>query len=285
MLFFFLDGVGLGDNTPRNNPLITNLPQLAKRAGGVLSRELRPVTTSEFIFTPISATLGHPGLPHSATGQATLLTGVNAAEVMGRHYGPWPGPTLKQFLQRTETIFDIADFRFANAYPDGYFASVLEGSFRRNSLAFAAAGRGQPGYTEAQYRAGRGVAVDLHGKRLGQRSTPLEEAQRAVALADEAPLVFMDFWITDHFGHAQNMDEAGRWLLAFDSFVAETARLAPDALIIITSDHGNVEDATDKRHTRNQVPLVVLGPGAATFASATSLLSLKPLISEYLQRR
>lgn len=282
MFFFFLDGVGLGDAEPRNNPVLHHLPQLAKRTGGVFSRHLTPLATPRLVVRPIDATLNHPGLPHSATGQATLLTGLNAATVMGRHYGPWPGPTLQQFLTTTETIFDIANFRFANAYPDGYFASLRRGLFRRNSLAFAAAARGQPGYTEAQYRSGQGLAVDLQGERLGVPSNPYEEAARAVALLHEAPLVFMDFWITDHFGHQQLTAAATQWFLRFDAFVAETVRLAPDALIIITSDHGNVEDGTHKRHTVNPVPLIAIGPGALMFAEATSLLNIKPLLATYL---
>lgn len=275
--------MGLGDVAPRDNPIIDHLPQLAARAGGAFSAQLPPVVENNFTFVPISATLGHDGLPHSATGQAALLSGVNAAEVMGRHYGPWPGPTLQRFLTETETLFDITEFRFANAYPDGYFASVTAGTFRRNSLAYAAAVRGQPGYTATQYQRGEGIAVDLAGERLGVSSNPEAEAVRAVRLAGQAPLVFMDFWITDHFGHHRQTREAARWLLRFDAFVAHTARLAPDALIIITSDHGNLELANDKRHTRNEVPLIVLGPGAHRFATATSLLSVKPLLSAYLQ--
>lgn len=230
------------------------------------------------MFRPATATLDLPGLPHSATGQAALITGKNAASVMGRHYGPWPGPTLKTFLTDTATVFDYAPFQFANAYPDGYFASLTKGTFQRNSLAFAASLRGQPGFTEQEYQAGRGLAVDFRGERLGAATTPELEACRAAALLADTPFVFMDYWITDTFGHQQNHAASQAWFRSFDTFVKHTRTHVSDALIIITSDHGNTEDHTHKRHTRNRVPFIALGPGAQRFENVTSLLDVAPAL-------
>jgi len=39
------------------------------------------------------------GLPQSGTGQATLFTGVNCAERVGRHFGPYPHSTTHEILR------------------------------------------------------------------------------------------------------------------------------------------------------------------------------------------
>jgi hypothetical protein len=43
----------------------------------------------------LDASLCVPGLPQSATGQAALLTGLNAPELMGRHIEGFPPPYEK----------------------------------------------------------------------------------------------------------------------------------------------------------------------------------------------
>ena len=58
---------------------------------------------SEF-SRPISADLGVKGVPQSATGQTALFTGLNAAEVIGRHSQGFPGPTLRKLI-RQQNLF------------------------------------------------------------------------------------------------------------------------------------------------------------------------------------
>ena len=41
--------------------------------------------------------------------------------------------------------------------------------------------------------------------------------------------------------------------------------------LVVTSDHGNVEDLSVKTHTYNPVPLIVSGPHAAQFNEITDL--------------
>ena len=56
------------------------------------------------LFRPIDATLGVPGLPPSATGQTSLLTGINAARHAGGHQLGLPGPTLRPLIE-SDSIF------------------------------------------------------------------------------------------------------------------------------------------------------------------------------------
>ncbi|MEX2500967.1 MAG: hypothetical protein WD336_01215, partial [Trueperaceae bacterium] len=100
----------------------------------------------------LDATLGVPGLPQSATGQATLLSGRNGAAAMGRHYGPWPGPTLHRFLQEGDLFARAAGRHgrdgvlWAGASPPDYFAALHRARrpMRLNVPAYAATRVGVP---------------------------------------------------------------------------------------------------------------------------------------------
>ena len=48
--------------------------------------------------------------------------------------------------------------------------------------------------------------------------------------------------------------------------------LARDTLVLLCSDHGNLEDASTRRHTTNPVPLLAWGAGAAEFVAPLARL-------------
>ncbi|NJM98905.1 MAG: hypothetical protein HC800_18680 [Phormidesmis sp. RL_2_1] len=54
------------------------------------------------------------------------------------------------------------------------------------------------------------------------------------------------------------------------------AQLPQHVTLLVTSDHGNVEDLSTKRHTLNRVPLLAIGPHAAEFASVKDLSGITP---------
>jgi 2,3-bisphosphoglycerate-independent phosphoglycerate mutase len=124
VLLVFVDGVGLGDDDPAFNALLTaRLPVL----GGLLrgrapTRDAAPHHAVGASLVGVDATLGIDGTPQSGTGQATLLTGANAAEMHGRHFGPWV-PARLQRMVREESVLAAArasgyQVAFANAYPE-----------------------------------------------------------------------------------------------------------------------------------------------------------------------
>ena len=56
-----------------------------------------------------------------------------------------------------------------------------------------------------------------------------------------------------------------------------------ETLIIITSDHGNIEDLGTRGHTFNAVPLIAVGPRAEEITSgAQSLMDVMPRILRIL---
>ena len=73
VLLFFIDGLGIGTRGP-HNPL-DNLNNSAPLA--VFQNE-EPLRFLDGIVVPTDTCLGIAGRPQSASGQTTILTGVNA---------------------------------------------------------------------------------------------------------------------------------------------------------------------------------------------------------------
>ena len=294
VLFVFLDGVGLGADDPDRNPFAAgSTPFLRDLLGGPFVADGARVTEGTapvpWRFVPLDATLGWDGLPQSATGQTTLLTGRNGADLMDGHYGPWPGPTLRRALDDDTLFHRHGPARLANAYPPGYFAAIERGRMRRNAPVYAAqaAGIGLPDLE--RYREGGAVAADLTGAHFRTLDGALpEHSPRAAGellagLAGEARFTFFDFWLSDRVGHRADLAAAVEVVEALDAFLAGVWSAADaSTTVVVTSDHGNLEDAGVGTHTRMPVPLLVRGPGAARAADATSLLDVAPLVAESL---
>ena len=126
----FLDGVGLGTHDSAVNPLVAaRLPVIAGVLDGApLVASQGRIDTAMATMTPTDASLGVRGRPQSATGQTALLTGLNAPQLLGEHYGPRPNAQLREMLQG-ETLFTHAlaagrRVAFVNAYPERYFEAV-----------------------------------------------------------------------------------------------------------------------------------------------------------------
>jgi len=226
----------------------------------------------------LDAAMGVPGLPQSATGQTALFTGVNAPAVMGHHVNGYPTPTLRRIL--------LAQSIFRRAAEHGGRVSFLN-PFRppsRDSLQGEEPPTGVSASTLAFYAArryfrslqdlagGRAVALDITGRVLRDRGfevtpvSPEEAGAVAAKVAAEQDLTLYESFVTDLAGHAQHMRLAMDTLENIDRFVAGFLEHSRDTLLVITSDHGNVEDLGVKTHTRNPVPAVVYGARQAEVA-------------------
>jgi len=287
LLFLFLDGVGLGAADPQVNPFAAaKTPFLEALLGGPLTAERPAFRRARALFTQLDARLGFPGLPQSATGQTTLLTGQNGAARMGRHYGPWPGPTLKSMLDEG-TLFTEASAAglrvgFANAFPATYFEALRCGERRVNVPVYTALGAGLALPTTEDYRRGQAVSADLdgtylHGLEAQNPHLPLPEAgARLAAIAKGNDLTFFDFWLSDTAGHRWSFPESVALIERLDAFLSGLVPALGETTLLVTSDHGNLEDKITRSHTTNPVPLLALGPRAACFAGVEGLLGVAP---------
>lgn len=299
IIFLFLDGVGLGADDPAVNPLAVDAyPCLRRLLDGtkpVLAAGRLSTTHAELI--PTDAQMGVAGRPQSATGQAAILTGVNAPARLGEHYGPRPDARVRALLD-AGTIFDAVRaagrrFRFANAYPQRYFDAVNRGKRLLSAIPYAVTRAGQLLPTYDDLASGAAFSADFTGEgwrsELGYLDAPVYTPEEAGAhlwrAAQACDLLFFEHWMTDVLGHEQALDRAVENFRRFDAVLAgllEAADLS-ETLIVITSDHGNVEDCSHGKHTENPALTLLLGAGRRELASGLrDLTGFAPLVAEFL---
>ena len=289
-LLVFIDGIGFGRPGPQNPFDGTPLEVLAPLGGGA------PFPGAH--LAAVDATLGHPGLPQSATGQATIFTGHDAIALVGEHRSGHPTRALRELVER-EGFLGRARARgmraaFLNAYDPGraeHLANVLAGREERNrrfppsTSSVCALANGGALRTFDDVRAGRAATFDLTGELLraagvGAPSVSIAQAARNVAAgAAENDVALFEMFLTDSAGHAQDTEWARDEAVRTDHFLRELfAAVDPRRqLVVVTSDHGNLEDLSVRTHTRAPVPLLAFGAGAAEFvAGASSLLDVAP---------
>jgi len=280
ILFLFLDGVGLGANDPNINPLVrAEMPNLRAALGGnPLIATSAPFVGERATLVALDASLGVAGLPQSATGQAVLLTGVNIPKEIGEHYGPKPDPRVAEFLADGKTLFSWlrASGKTAallNAYPPRYFHGIDSGRRLYSSVPLALTNAGFPLFTKDDLYAGRALSADFTGEgwrtMLNFTDAPTYPAYEAglktAELALQYDFAFFEYWASDYAGHKQDMDAACSLLASFDGMLGGLLDAWDDArgLILLTSDHGNIEDLSTRRHTDAKVPGLVIGSKAA----------------------
>ena len=283
VLLVFLDGVGIGAADAGRNPFLrARLPNLRRLLGGRL-----PVAdaldaggrieSAEAVLVAADATLGVAGVPQSGTGQTALLTGRNAAAEYGRHFGPWVPTGLRPMLA-AENLLSRAvrsgmTAAFANAYPASMDADPR--IFRRPAappLAARAAGvlvRGLPELARGEAVASS-ITNERWRERLGEELAEVDAAEagrRLARIAAGAEATLFAHYDTDYAGHRGGMDGAVAALERVDAFLGGLVEALPgDMLLVVGSDHGNVEEVGGG-HTLNPVPVLLVGAGREEVAA------------------
>ncbi|MDX1568195.1 MAG: alkaline phosphatase family protein [Longimicrobiales bacterium] len=290
VLFLFLDGVGIGPEEPDRNPFFASrLPTLRSVLGGRLPSLERPrISGPRGVAFPLDATLGVHGIPQSGTGQTALLTGRNAPELYGRHFGPWTPVRLRDLLAEenlmSRAVASGHSVAFANAYPRGWPGSRQSRRLAAPPLAAKAAGL-LTRHAE-ELATGEAVASEIVNRgwrlHLGFDSlpeiTPEEAGSNLARIAARNRLTFFAHYETDHAGHRGGMEGAVEALQRVDAFLHGILDQATDdLLILVTSDHGNVEDVT-AQHTRNPALGLVHGPGSREVASRLARITDVPAV-------
>jgi hypothetical protein len=275
ILFLFLDGIGLGEDDPKTNPFArAEMPYLQSLLGGKkLTKSAAPYEGGQVSLLAIDPNLGVKGLPQSATGQAVLLTGVNIPAELGYHYGPKPNPEVAQYLDGatifTKTLKSGKKTALLNAYPPRYFDGIDSGKRLYSSIPLALTNAGIPLFTHEDFFAGRALSADFTGGGwrdfLGFPNAPFFEPYTAgiklAELAREYDFSLFEYWASDYAGHKQDMDWAVKQLQTLDGVLKGLLEtwLDDDGLILLTSDHGNMEDLSTRKHTGANVPLLLFG--------------------------
>lgn len=298
-LFLFMDGVGLGVDDPDINPLSkADMPNLTKLLGGKkLLNSAAPAESQRASMVALDAVMGVERLPQSATGQATLLTGKNVSEIIGKHYGPKPNPDVIDVM-RAGSLFSKLKQRgyktaLLNSYPQGYFDSIKSGRRMYSAIPLAVTNAGVKLKTSTDLHNGEAISADFTGE--GWRKffndeqyplmTPLEAGKYLGKLTVKYDLAFFEYWPSDYAGHKQDEESALKLLESFDGVLEGLLEVWEDdtGLILITSDHGNIEDLSTRRHTANLVPALVIGGKEMRRKFLSGLKSLADVTPAILQ--
>jgi 2,3-bisphosphoglycerate-independent phosphoglycerate mutase len=287
-LLLFIDGLGIGTRGP-HNPFdgLDGADPLA------IFQNEEPEIIFDGLLVRTDACLGVEGRPQSASGQTTILTGVNAPVSIGYHKQGFPNEALRTIL-REHSIFlqlkklGIAPVVFANAYTPRFFHEKPRWV---SATTVAVEAAGMSFLTLEDLRERRAVYQDFTNAVLVERGESIEilkaeEAARILAgITSKNRFTLYEYFITDKIGHAQDMEAARRVLLNLAQFLRTLlAHLDLDrTTVLLTSDHGNIEDLSLRNHTLNQVPTLIWGPHRERIASRIhSLVDITPAIIESL---
>jgi hypothetical protein len=247
-----------------------------------------PTPNGRLVLRALDACLGVPGLPQSATGQTALFTGINAPARVGDHITAQPTALLREIIAEHSLLRRAAQagarVLFANAHSETFWDMIRRRRRRLGASTLTALAAGAPIPNLADLRAGRAVLWDITHEIAAHHldyDLPLIPAQEAGArlarLASDYDLVLYETFLPDLAGH-RRLEPA--WVLERldDLLGGVLAHRSPDTTVVLSSDHGNVEDTTSKLHTHNPVPLVAFGPAAPHFDHARAITDVAPAI-------
>lgn len=301
VFFLFLDGVGLGPDDPLINPLAAaELPHMGRLLeGATLVQGTAPLHGELATLIAVDPVMGVAGTPQSATGQAALLTGKNVPQLVGEHYGPKPNAAVAAVIQQDNLFRQVVErggtAALLNAYPPRYFEAIQSGHRLLSSIPLAATAAGLTLMTEREIQAGEAFSADFTGVGWSQQPgfppAPIyqpEQAGRLLAAASESyDLSWFDFWPSDFAGHRGEMADAVALLENLDAVLGGLIEAwgSRADLIVVSSDHGNLEDLSKRGHTLNPVPALLIGPAALRSqfsAELKTLASFAPAIINLL---
>ncbi len=268
----FVDGVGLGEGN-ENNPFFTGATPFISSllAGKKMTKEAAGMDYQEASLLALDAGLGVVGLPQSATGQTALFSGINGAKFLGHHLNGFPNRILRNVLAEHGIFLKLQENNlrgtFANAYRPDFFEELnrgLEGYYSCSTLITYYGGL--PFRSLEDLRRGEAVYMDITNtvlRRLGfdlPLITPQEAGMRLLKIAARYDLTLFEHFLTDIAGHNRDKYFAAETVATLDTFLEAVVQGLPDEdLLLLTSDHGNLEDLSKKGHTTNPVPALVVG--------------------------
>lgn len=293
VILIFIDGLGLGSRDNTKNPCAgKNLKLLSCFDNG---NESLPIAGGGLLI-PTEATLGVGGLPQSATGQTTLLTGVNCSQLLGRHLPGYPNERLREVLRELSVLKQVKELglrsAFINAYRPIFFKLKEKTQWRLSTTTVATLAADIPFFKVTDIPRGKSIYHDFTNESLISRgfSLPLFSSQEAAHILAKVSKTFhltlYEYFLTDRAGHSNNMEMATREIEKLDSFLSallEEVDLDKN-LIILTSDHGNIEDLSTITHTRNKVMTILWGRGTERiFNQIHSIEDISPIIIKFLK--
>lgn len=264
VLLFFIDGLGIGSRG-ENNPLSLS-DSFAPLA---YFKNETPEVIEDGVLISTDPRLGIEGRPQSASGQTTILTGINAPRLLGHHKQGFPNQVLRDVIGEHSIFLQlknlcVAPNVFANAYTPKFFTETPRWKSATTCAMEAAAER----FRRLPDLYGRQALfhdfTNRHLLELGFEAplfSPSEAGEILAKLVGNHRFTLYEYFITDKIGHAQSFEKAAEYLPLLAEMLRETLRRIDleTTTVILTSDHGNIEDLSVKTHTLNDVPTVIWG--------------------------
>lgn len=283
IVLFFIDGLGIGGRE-QANPLhgLDDAEPLAVFPGDTQ-------TIHDGVIVATDPRLGVEGRPQSASGQTTILTGINAPALLGYHKQGFPNAELREIIAE-HSVFrslqnsNVGNITFANAYRPKFFEERPRWVSATTAAVEAA---GMQFRTVEDVIAARAVYQDFTNEFLINSGLPAprrsaEEAAAILAnIAFENRFTLYEYFITDKMGHAQDFDGARHVLQNLSRLIRALLQQLDlsRTTVILTSDHGNIEDLSSRNHTLNDVPTIIWGANRERIAGQIqSLADIAPAI-------
>ncbi len=283
LIFLFLDGVGVGEPSARN-------PFYAAKAEFLPFFTGNPGLPGGTPVKPIDPVLGVEGIPQSATGQTSLFTGENVPEMLNQHKDSYPNRWMRKLLREKNLLTDLKnrgiDAVYINAYPvysrlfteghiriepDGelHFSGEFPAEFKRRisvTTCMLIAAQQQP-FNEKDILEEKALFQDFSNRWLIQKGLHLPEfsPEQAAEILYHASrrydFILYEYFLTDLYAHRGSAEEQMKLINELNRLLGKLVSLMDprEDTLLLTSDHGNLEDSSVRTHTRNPVPLIVWG--------------------------
>jgi 2,3-bisphosphoglycerate-independent phosphoglycerate mutase len=305
VIFIFFDGCGVGQADSANPFFVAASRHLPFWNEGMALPDGTPIAA-------IDATLGIPGTPQSASGQTALFCGARAAEIADRHRNGYPDRGLRQVILKKNLLSLLAAKGAAacylNAYPahdelftathvriepDGHlwFSPLFPERFKRmiSVTSCMLLASGQKPFGAAAIRAGKALYQDFSNAQLIEKglSLPVFSPEQAAGIIFKAAgrfdFLLYEYFQTDIYAHRRSFAECVGLVRDLDRLIGDLlSRLDKKSdTLVLTSDHGNLEDHLLRGHSRNPVPLIAWGRhGARLRKKICSISDVAPAILE-----
>lgn len=269
----FVDGIGYGEKDPDKNPFSRYSDSIFLPLGG------HPPNRDDIVYKETDPSMGIPGLPQSATGQTSLWTGFSGPQSVQRHINGFPTFTLKKIIAE-HSILKVMHEKgkvvdLLNSYTPYYFEKIGKNPRFQSASTLVQKASGKPLKTIEDLRLGKSLYMDIthaYLREIGDGwldpEDPILQKQDAYSVGKSVPekfghydLAIFEYFITDKAGHKKNWEwceMAIRDLENFINGILDALDPRKDSLIV-TSDHGNMEDLSTDRHTKNYVPTLIAG--------------------------
>ncbi len=285
-ILIFLDGVGIGKPNPSSNPFFKYpFKTFTEIFGETPSLENQKISKDGNFIFPTDAIMDVPDLPKSGTGQTSIFCGINAARILGYHFGPFPHSMLVPII-KGQNIFQKFKKKkkkvaFVNAYPKVFFEYIESGKKRLSVTSLSCMLSKVPLKGISDLRKGEALSAEIDNEgwvnRLGYSLriiNPETAARRLLKIASKNHFTLFEHFLTDHLGHGRNIDTIEDRLNVLDKFLYYIIKKLPENFtLIICSDHGNLEDISIKTHTKNPALTITAGKYAERLSNRITNLS------------